>query len=157
MLQLSSELESVRGERDALLSEKMERVQSDPDETENLRRTISSITEEREQLQEILQGLRDERDQLKSDMEENVEMVSAYDCCQVKRDDLTRSNPLLYSLQMIETQAELRDAQETVKDLQGKIHTLESQRVQTADQHEDQKNKEDQVLVNQSSLILERR
>ncbi|XP_048054189.1 centromere-associated protein E isoform X2 [Megalobrama amblycephala] len=113
---LSSELESVRGERDALLSEKMERVQSDPDETENLRRTISSITEEREQLQEILQGLRDERDQLKSDMEENVEM-------------------------MIETQAELRDAQETVKDLQGKIHTLESQRVQTADQ----KNKEDQI------------
>lgn len=76
---MSSELESVRGERDALLSEKMERVQSDPDETENLRRTISSITEEREQLQEILQGLRDERDQLKSDMEENVEMVSAYE------------------------------------------------------------------------------
>ncbi|XP_067259077.1 centromere-associated protein E isoform X2 [Chanodichthys erythropterus] len=117
---LSSELESVRRERDALLSEKMERVQSDPDETENLRHTISSITEEREQLQEILQGLRDERDQLKSDMEENVEM-------------------------MIETQAELRDAQETVKDLQGKIHTLESQRVQTADQHEDQKSKDDQI------------
>ncbi|ROL50320.1 Centromere-associated protein E [Anabarilius grahami] len=117
---LSSELESVRGERDSLLSEKMEQVQSDPDEMENLRRTISSITEEREQLQEILQGLRDERDQLKSDMEENVEM-------------------------MIETQAELRDAQETVKDLQRKIHNLESQRVQTADQHEDQKNKEDQI------------
>ncbi|XP_051759187.1 centromere-associated protein E isoform X2 [Ctenopharyngodon idella] len=116
---LSSELESVRGERDALLSEKMEQVQSDPDEMENLRRTISSITEEREQLQEILQGLRDERDQLKRDMEENVEM-------------------------MIETQAELRDAQETVKDLQGKIHNLESQRVQTVDQHEDQ-NKDDQL------------
>lgn len=154
---MSSELESVRGERDALLSEKMERVQSDPDEMENLRRTISSITEEREQLQEILQGLRDERDQLKSDMEENVEMVSAYDCCQPKCDDLIQHhlNPLLYSLQMIETQAELRDAQETVKDLQGKIHNLESQRVQMVDQHEDQ-NKEDQlqdqVLVNQSSF-----
>lgn len=82
---MSSELESVRAERDALLSE---RVQSDPEETENLRRTISSITEEREQLQEILQGLRDERDQLKSDMEENVEMVSACDRC---RDDLAPS------------------------------------------------------------------
>lgn len=56
-------------------------------------------------------------------------------------------NALLHSLQMIETQAELRDAQETVKDLQGKILSLESQRVQTDDQHEEQKNKEDQVLV----------
>ncbi len=46
-----------------LLSEKMEDVQSDPDEMENLRRTVSSITEE--------------RDQLKTDLEENVEMVSA--------------------------------------------------------------------------------
>ncbi len=79
-MQLSSELESVRAERDVLLSEKMEDVQSDPDEMENLRRTVSSITEEREQLQEILQGLRDQRDQLKTDMEENVEMVSAYSC-----------------------------------------------------------------------------
>ncbi|XP_016349657.1 centromere-associated protein E-like isoform X2 [Sinocyclocheilus anshuiensis] len=108
-LQLSAELESVRAERDVLLSEKMREVQSDPDETENLRRTISSITEEREQLQEILQGLRDQRDQLKRDMEENVEM-------------------------MIETQAELRDAQEKVKELQGKLHRTESQRVQTVDQ-----------------------
>uniref|UniRef100_A0A9J8BZ24 Centromere-associated protein E n=1 Tax=Cyprinus carpio carpio TaxID=630221 RepID=A0A9J8BZ24_CYPCA len=102
-VQLSAELESVRAERDVLLSEKMEEVQRDPDETENLRRTISSITEEQEQLQQILQGLRDERDQLKRDMEENVEM-------------------------MIETQAELRDAQEKVKELQGKLHSLESQR-----------------------------
>lgn len=71
------------GERDALLSEKMERAQSEPDEMENLRRTIISQTEEREQMQEILQALRDERDQLKSDVEENVEMVSAHDCRQV--------------------------------------------------------------------------
>ncbi|XP_050974643.1 centromere-associated protein E isoform X2 [Labeo rohita] len=119
--QLSAELESVCAERDVLLSEKMEEVQSDPDEMEKLRHAISSITEEREQLQEILQGLRDERDQLKRDMEENVEM-------------------------MIETQAELREAQEKVKELQGKLHNLESQRVQMVDQHEDQKNGEDGQL-----------
>ncbi|XP_052428326.1 centromere-associated protein E isoform X3 [Carassius gibelio] len=113
--QLSAELESVRGERDVLLSEKMEEVQRDPDEMEKLRHTISSITEEREQLQEILQGLREERDQLKSDMEENVEM-------------------------MIETQAELRDAQEKVKELRGRLHDLESQRVQKVEHYEDQKN-----------------
>ncbi|XP_067298423.1 centromere-associated protein E isoform X2 [Pseudorasbora parva] len=117
-LQLSSELECVSGERDALLSEQMERVQREPDETENLRRTINSISEEREQLQEILQGLRDERDQLKRDLEENVEM-------------------------MIETQAELRDAQEKVKELQGEIHNLESHPVQTVMHEEDQKSKDE--------------
>lgn len=76
-MQLSAELESVRAERDVLLSEKMEEVQRDPDETENLRRTISSITEEHEQLQQILQGLRDERDQLKRDLEDTNGMVNA--------------------------------------------------------------------------------
>ncbi len=35
---------------------------------------------------------------------------------------------------MIETQAELRDAQEKVKDLQGKLHNLETQRAQMEDQ-----------------------
>ncbi|XDV14395.1 hypothetical protein PO909_014659, partial [Leuciscus waleckii] len=132
-LQLSSELECVCGERDVLLSEKMERVQSEPDEMENLRRTIISQTEEREQMQEILQALRDERDQLKSDMEENVEM-------------------------MIETQAELRDAQETVKELQGEIHNLRSQRVQTLDQHQDQRNQEHQIkqLTEEERLLSER-
>ncbi|XP_073698964.1 uncharacterized protein [Garra rufa] len=119
--QLSAELESVCAERDGLLSEKMEEVESNPEEMEKLRNALSSITEEREQLQEILQGLRDERDELKRDMEENVEM-------------------------MIETQAELRDAQEKVKELQGKLHNLESQSVQMVDQHEDQKNGEDGQL-----------
>ncbi len=47
---------------------------------------------------------------------------------------------------MIETQAELRDAQEKVKDLQGKLHNLESQRVQMVVQHEDQKSCEDGPL-----------
>ncbi|XP_051982459.1 LOW QUALITY PROTEIN: centromere-associated protein E [Xyrauchen texanus] len=111
-VQLSEELESVRGERDVLLSEKTEDLQKDPDELQNLHHTISSITEERDQLQEILQAIREERDQLKTDMEENVEM-------------------------MIESQSELRDAQEKVKDLQSKIHNLESQRAKMDGQHDD--------------------
>ncbi len=61
----------------------MEDVQSDPDEMENLRRTVSSITEERDQLQEILQGLRDQRDQLKTDLEETNGMVNAEFSCRV--------------------------------------------------------------------------
>ncbi|XP_077094163.1 centromere-associated protein E [Siphateles boraxobius] len=131
-LQLSSELECVCGERDALLSA-MERVQSDPDEVENLRRTISSSTEEREQMQEILQALRDERDQLKRDLEGHVEM-------------------------MIETQAGLRDAQEKVKDLQGEMHNLKTQSVQTLEQHQDQKSPDEQIkqLTAEERLLSER-
>ncbi|KAK7162326.1 hypothetical protein R3I94_004856 [Phoxinus phoxinus] len=131
-LQLSSELACVCGERDALLSEKTERVQTEPEEMENLRRIILSNTEEREQMQEILQALRDERDQLKSDMEENVEM-------------------------MIETQAELRGAQETVKDLQGEIHHLKSQSVQTGEQHQDPESHGDQIkqLTEEERLLSE--
>ncbi|KAK9980433.1 hypothetical protein ABG768_000041 [Culter alburnus] len=151
---LSSELESVRGERDALLSEKMERVQSDPDETENLRRTISSITEEREQLQEILQGLRDERDQLKSDLEESNGMLmqvqqdrsgpqtdthhdELLQQIQLLKEELDavneEKNQLKSDLQenvemMIENQDELRGALEKVKDLQNTVLELESQR-----------------------------
>ncbi|XP_056595003.1 centromere-associated protein E isoform X2 [Triplophysa dalaica] len=119
-LQLGEELEGVRTERDNLQSNITGSIQTNPEEIENLRFTISSINEERDQLKEIVQVLRDERDQLKSDMEENVEM-------------------------MIESQGELRDTQEKVKELQGKILNLESSRGQVDDQRE-QENCEDGQL-----------
>ncbi|XP_065110107.1 centromere-associated protein E isoform X2 [Paramisgurnus dabryanus] len=126
-IQLGEELEGVRAERDELRSERMEGVQKNPEEMENLRLAIGSITEERDQLQEIIQVLRDERDQLKTDMEENVEM-------------------------MIESQAELRDAQEKVKELQRKLNNLDSSRVQTIDPCE-QRNHEDGQLENLQDQI----
>ncbi|KAA0722652.1 E Centromere protein [Triplophysa tibetana] len=119
-LQLGEELKDVSAERDNLQSNTTGGVQTNPEEIENLRFAISSITEERDQLQEIIQVLRDERDQLKSDMEENVEM-------------------------MIESQGELRDTQEKVKELKGKILDLESSRGQMDDQRE-QENCEDGQL-----------
>lgn len=56
---------------------------------------------------------------------------------------------------MIETQAELREAQEKVKDLQGRLHSLESQRVQKVDQYEDQKNCEDGQLDKLQDQVAE--
>nr|XP_055062269.1 centromere-associated protein E [Misgurnus anguillicaudatus] len=126
-IQLGEELEGVCAERDELRSEKMEGVQKNPEEMENLRLTIGSITEERDQLREMVQVLREERDQLKTDMEENVEM-------------------------MIESQAELRDAQVKVKELQGKLQNLDSSRVQTIDPCE-QRNHEDGQLENLQDQI----
>ncbi|KAI4891029.1 hypothetical protein NFI96_013890, partial [Prochilodus magdalenae] len=74
-VQLSEELESLRCEREQLLSEKLKETHHNPEEVENLRETIISITEERNQLQEILQGLRDEHNQLKRDLEESNDML----------------------------------------------------------------------------------
>lgn len=56
---------------------------------------------------------------------------------------------------MIETQAELREAQEKVKDLQGRLHNLQSQRVQKVDQYEDQKNCEDGQLDKLQDQVAE--
>lgn len=52
---------------------------------------------------------------------------------------------MVYSLQMIESQGELRDTQEKVKELQGKILNLETSRRQMDDQRE-QENCEDGQL-----------
>ncbi|XP_045082819.1 centromere-associated protein E isoform X5 [Coregonus clupeaformis] len=72
--QLNEELESVRAERERLLSETTDSPQSHAGELKLLS-TVTSLTEERDQLQEILEGVREERNQLKRDLEENVEMI----------------------------------------------------------------------------------
>uniref|UniRef100_A0AAZ3SGC4 Centromere-associated protein E n=1 Tax=Oncorhynchus tshawytscha TaxID=74940 RepID=A0AAZ3SGC4_ONCTS len=74
MMQLNEELESVRAERERLLSEKTDSSQNHAEELEKLRSTVTSLTGERDQLQEILEGVREERNQLKRDLEDNVEM-----------------------------------------------------------------------------------
>ncbi|XP_029618650.1 centromere-associated protein E isoform X9 [Salmo trutta] len=73
--QLKEELESVRAERERLLSEKTDSSQNHAEELEKLLSTVTSLTGERDQLQEILKGIREERNQLKRDLEDNVEMM----------------------------------------------------------------------------------
>ncbi|KAL7845850.1 hypothetical protein AOLI_G00240420 [Acnodon oligacanthus] len=63
------------------------------------------LLQQKQQLQERLQALTEENQQMKLDLQENVEM-------------------------MIENQGELRAALDNVKDLQDKVHDLESQRDQ---------------------------
>ncbi|XP_070705808.1 centromere-associated protein E [Pempheris klunzingeri] len=62
---VTEELESVRAERDGLLSAKMAATQ-----------TVTSLSEERDQLQEILEGLRQEKLQLRAELEERMEVVA---------------------------------------------------------------------------------
>lgn len=62
--QLSEELQCVRAEKDALLSEKVSSVESPAEEKEALLSTVTSLTAERDQLRMYLQ--------------ENEQMVSYY-------------------------------------------------------------------------------
>ncbi|KAK7162327.1 hypothetical protein R3I94_004856 [Phoxinus phoxinus] len=177
-LQLSSELACVCGERDALLSEKMERVQSEPEEMENLRRIILSNTEEREQMQEILQALRDERDQLKSDLEDSngmlmqVQQERSGPQMDTHHDELLQQmqllneeletvneekNQLKSDLQenvemMIENQDELRGALEKVKGLQNAILELESQLSENLREMERMESMESQLSENKREM-----
>ncbi|XP_066546446.1 centromere-associated protein E isoform X2 [Amia ocellicauda] len=100
--ELTSELKVVNSERDALLSERRDSAQSPDAELQELRTRITLLTEQRDQLQEILEGVRAEKNQLKADLEENVEM-------------------------MIETQEELRVAQEKIGEQQQTVQDLNTQ------------------------------
>ncbi|XP_071755303.2 centromere-associated protein E [Centroberyx gerrardi] len=76
MKTLTEELETVRSERDSLLSQRTTDPQTSTEEMEKLLSKVTSLTEERDQLQEILEGLRQEKNQLKADLEERMEMVA---------------------------------------------------------------------------------
>ncbi|XP_035534959.1 centromere-associated protein E [Morone saxatilis] len=65
---LTEELESVRAERDGLLSERTV-------ETEKLLHRVKSLSEERDQLQDTLEGLRQEKKQLRAELEDRMETL----------------------------------------------------------------------------------
>ncbi|KAL7389119.1 hypothetical protein ABVT39_026772 [Epinephelus coioides] len=72
---LTEELESVRAERDGLLSGKESSCQTSTEEMEKLLCRVTSLTEERDQLQEILEGLRQEKQQLRAELEDRIETM----------------------------------------------------------------------------------
>lgn len=72
---MTKELESVRAERESLLSERSTCSQSSTEEMEKLQCRVTSLSEERDQLQEILEGLRQEKQQLRAELEDRIEMV----------------------------------------------------------------------------------
>ncbi|XP_041813992.1 centromere-associated protein E isoform X2 [Chelmon rostratus] len=73
---LAEELESVRAERNSLLSERMTSMQTHSEEVEKLLCRVTTLSEERDQLQEILEGLRQEKQQLRAELEDRMEMVA---------------------------------------------------------------------------------
>ncbi|XP_049914411.1 centromere-associated protein E isoform X8 [Epinephelus moara] len=72
---LTEELESMRAERDGLLSGKEPSCQTSTEEMEKLLCRVTSLTEERDQLQEILEGLRQEKQQLRAELEDRMETM----------------------------------------------------------------------------------
>ncbi|XP_078030221.1 centromere-associated protein E isoform X7 [Epinephelus lanceolatus] len=72
---LTEELESVRAERDGLLSGKEASCQTSKEEMEKLLCRVTSLTEERDQLQEALEGLRQEKQQLRAELEDRMETM----------------------------------------------------------------------------------
>ncbi|XP_028262364.1 centromere-associated protein E isoform X2 [Parambassis ranga] len=73
----TEELQSVRAERDGLLSERTANLRTSTEELEKLHSRVTSVTEEREQLQEILEGLRQEKQQLRAELEDRMETQHA--------------------------------------------------------------------------------
>lgn len=66
---LTEELQSIRAERDQLLSEK-------ESSTEKLQSDVVAVSKERDQLQELLEDLRENKEKLLAELENNLQMVS---------------------------------------------------------------------------------
>ncbi|XP_034755782.1 centromere-associated protein E [Etheostoma cragini] len=104
---LTEELESVRTERDSLLSERSADTHSE--DMEKLLCRVTSLSEENDQLQEILEGVRQEKNHLRAEMEDRMETVQT---------------------EMMENQEELRVSQEKIRVLQDEISVLTSQKTE---------------------------
>ncbi|XP_061563499.1 centromere-associated protein E [Cololabis saira] len=72
---LTEQLESLRAERDFLLSERT--ASSSQEEVEKLQHRLVSLSQERDELQELLDGLRQERQEFRSESEDRIQMLQA--------------------------------------------------------------------------------
>ncbi|XP_028460940.1 centromere-associated protein E isoform X6 [Perca flavescens] len=128
---LTEELESVRAERDTLLSERTADTRSE--EMEKLLSRVTSLSEERDQLQEIMEGLRQEKNQIRAELEDRMEMViqaqSGFNQPEILTSELQPHDEKKTHLQqeMMENQEELRVSQEKIRQLQDEISVLTSQ------------------------------
>ncbi|XP_034006459.1 centromere-associated protein E isoform X13 [Trematomus bernacchii] len=113
---LSEELESVRAERDALLSERTPDTHSE--EMETLQCRVTSLSEDRDQLQEILEGLRQEKQQLRDQLEDRMEMVAQAEC------EFNQPEILTSELHV----EEVTNLQKEIKQLQDTLQTVSEQK-----------------------------
>ncbi|XP_014859522.1 PREDICTED: centromere-associated protein E [Poecilia mexicana] len=75
--ELCNNLESVEAERDFLLSDK-ENLQKHKEEMEELQLSVTTLSQKSNLLQEELEGLREEKEQLEAQLQDNINMVSAF-------------------------------------------------------------------------------
>ncbi|XP_078130438.1 centromere-associated protein E isoform X2 [Sander vitreus] len=155
---LTEELESVRAERDSVLSERTADTHSE--EMEKLLCRVTSLSEERDQLQEILEGLRQEKNQLRTELEDRLEMVvqaqSGFNQPEILTSELQphdEKNTHLQQQEMMENQEELRVSQEKIRQLQDEINSLLSERTADAQTHSEEMEK---LLCRVTSLGEER-
>lgn len=80
MRTLTDKLQTVKAERDALLSEKEASLQTSTQEAEELLSRVTSVSQERDELQGALQGLRQEKEQLQAELKDKVEMLQTQVC-----------------------------------------------------------------------------
>ncbi|XP_031686001.1 centromere-associated protein E isoform X9 [Oncorhynchus kisutch] len=123
MKQLNEELESVRAERERLLSEKTDSSQNHAEELEKLLSTVTSLTGESDQLQEILEGVREERNQLKRDLEDNVEMS-------IKVQEELKQQQHLNSEQQTEREHQEAQLKQQLQQLGEELETMTQERCQ---------------------------
>ncbi|KAM4712296.1 centromere-associated protein E isoform 3-T3 [Anableps anableps] len=76
--ELSNNLESVEAERDFLLSEKEKNLQNHKEEREKLQLSLMALSQKRDLLQEVLVELRGEKEQLRAQLQEKMNMMSAF-------------------------------------------------------------------------------
>ncbi|KAM7367519.1 hypothetical protein PAMP_013810 [Pampus punctatissimus] len=155
MKALTEELESVRAERNALLSEKEASCQASTEEMKELLCRVTSLSEERDQLQETLDTLRQEKNQLRAELEDKMDMMQ----CEIQQqlsfepqslkeeqeaqrllqleEDLEKSKEEVSQLKtdlqenvelMIENQEELRAAQEKIQRLTEELESVRAER-----------------------------
>ncbi|KAM6954033.1 centromere-associated protein E [Aplochiton taeniatus] len=136
--QLTEELESVRVERDGLLSEKTAGPHNSTEELEQLLSTVTALTEERDQLKEILEGLREERNSLQTGVEEKMETVVQIQVELQHQQQLnSEQQEILEGLREERTQLkmDIEQKMETVVQIQGEL------------QHQQQLNSEQQEIL----------
>ncbi|XP_031179754.1 centromere-associated protein E isoform X9 [Sander lucioperca] len=160
---LTEELESVRAERDSVLSERTADTHSE--EMEKLLCRVTSLSEERDQLQEILEGLRQEKNQLRAELEDRMEMVvqaqSGFNQPEILTSELQPHDEKNTHLQqeMMENQEELRVSQEKSRVLQDEISVLMSQKAELEGRPSNERDAEItlqlQELQNQTQRLTE--
>ncbi|XP_038582388.1 centromere-associated protein E isoform X3 [Micropterus salmoides] len=118
---LTEELESVRAERDSLLSERTANTQTHSEEVEKLLSRVTSLSEERDQLQDTLEGLRQEEQQLRAELEDRMETVDQLE----KELQICRARQALAEAEADSSQQLLSETNTTVSALREQLSSLD--------------------------------